>query len=177
MLNIQDYIGCDGPALYVGTYSKYNDGNIYGKWLQLDTFSDYNEFIEVCKLIHSDEADPEFMFQDCSDLPSVFYNESGYSEEEWDAMMEYVNLDDNKKEAYKEYSEYFPNPNIEDFEDRWNGEFDSETAFAEYMVDIMNVNVPKHLDWLIQYFDYEAYARTLFSSGYTFLNGHVFYCC
>ena len=51
------------PAVYVGTYRKYNEGSLYGAWLDITKFEDYDEFISVCKFLHRDEEDPELMFQ------------------------------------------------------------------------------------------------------------------
>lgn len=50
--------------IYVGTYAKYNDGSIEGKWFDLSDFSDKDEFYEACKELHADEEDPEYMFYD-----------------------------------------------------------------------------------------------------------------
>lgn len=55
--------------VYVGTYNKYNNGNLFGAWISLDTCKDYNEFLGKCKELHKDEADPEFMIQDIEDFP------------------------------------------------------------------------------------------------------------
>ena len=41
--------------IYVGTYAKYNDGSIEGKWFDLSDFSDKDEFYEACKELHADE--------------------------------------------------------------------------------------------------------------------------
>ncbi|WHT75169.1 antirestriction protein ArdA [Myroides odoratimimus] len=54
--------------VYVGTYAKYNNGSIKGDWIELNNFSSIEEFYEFCSELHSDETDPEFMFQD-SDYP------------------------------------------------------------------------------------------------------------
>ncbi len=50
--------------IYVGTYAKYNEGSIFGKWLDLSDYSDKDEFYETCRELHKDEEDPELMFQD-----------------------------------------------------------------------------------------------------------------
>ena len=50
--------------VYVGTYNKYNNGNIKGEWLDLSKFRDEEAFYAKCGEIHKDESDPEFMFQD-----------------------------------------------------------------------------------------------------------------
>lgn len=48
--------------IYVGTYAKYNEGSIFGKWLDLSDYSDSEEFYEACRELHKDEEDPELMF-------------------------------------------------------------------------------------------------------------------
>ena len=65
------------PRLYVGTYAKYNNGSIDGKWLDLNDYSNAEEFYDACSELHSDEDDPEFMFQDFEGFPSDMYSESG----------------------------------------------------------------------------------------------------
>lgn len=54
----------DKIRIYVGTYAKYNDGSIYGKWLTLNDYKTESEFWAACRALHADERDPEFMFQD-----------------------------------------------------------------------------------------------------------------
>lgn len=51
-------------AVYVGTYRKYNNGSIAGAWLTLNDYKTPEDFWRACRLLHSDERDPEFMFQD-----------------------------------------------------------------------------------------------------------------
>lgn len=55
--------------VYVGTYKKYNAGNLSGKWISLDNCDTYNDFLNKCKKAHLDECDPEFMIQDSEDFP------------------------------------------------------------------------------------------------------------
>ena len=64
------------PAVYVGTYHKYNCGSIYGKWLDLTDFDGEDEFLKACRELHAGEDDPEFMFQDREGIPSQFASES-----------------------------------------------------------------------------------------------------
>jgi len=54
----------DQVNIYVGTYAKYNNGSIEGDWICLGDYSDLTDFYSACKELHSDEKDPEFMFQD-----------------------------------------------------------------------------------------------------------------
>lgn len=50
--------------LYCGTYKKYNEGSLFGAWMDLDDYEDAEEFTKACLEIHKDEKDPELMFQD-----------------------------------------------------------------------------------------------------------------
>ncbi|WP_433997212.1 antirestriction protein ArdA, partial [Escherichia coli] len=50
------------PAVYVGTWHKYNCGSIAGRWFDLTTFDDERDFFAACRALHQDEADPELMF-------------------------------------------------------------------------------------------------------------------
>ncbi|MFW8253940.1 antirestriction protein ArdA, partial [Klebsiella pneumoniae] len=43
------------PAVYVGTYHKYNCGSIFGKWFDLTEFDGREDFYEACQALHADE--------------------------------------------------------------------------------------------------------------------------
>ena len=43
--------------IYVGTYAKYNDGSLFGKWMDLSDYIDLNDFYEACLELHQDEED------------------------------------------------------------------------------------------------------------------------
>lgn len=137
--------------LYVGTYGKYNAGSIDGAWLDLDDYSDKEEFLEACAKLHNEENDPEFMFQDFEAENSIeeeFYCESYISEKYWteykdaiedchidlDIVGEYINLHgldivDGIKQA----------------EDCYCGTFDSEEDFAETEVLECYPDIEKNL--------------------------------
>ena len=72
------------PRIYVGTYAKYNDGSIFGKWFDLSDYSSKEDFLADCAELHKDEADPEFMFQDWEDIPDTFISESSIGEDFWE---------------------------------------------------------------------------------------------
>ena len=65
------------PRVYVSTYGKYNDGNLKGAWLNLEDFSNAEAFYAACRKLHSDEHDPEIMFQDFEGFPSGYLQSSG----------------------------------------------------------------------------------------------------
>ena len=57
--------------VYVGTYGKYNNGSLFGAWLDLSDYADKEEFYEACRELHKDEEDAEFMFQDYENIPDL----------------------------------------------------------------------------------------------------------
>ena len=67
----------DHPALYVGTYGKYNGGSTKGGWVDIVSFQNGEDFIKFCtNELHSDESDPELMFQDFENFPEYLYGET-----------------------------------------------------------------------------------------------------
>jgi antirestriction protein len=58
--------------VYVGTFGKYNSGSLYGKWLNIKDYKNVDEFDKACRQLHSNEYDPEFMFQDWEYIPNSF---------------------------------------------------------------------------------------------------------
>lgn len=70
--------------VYVGTYHKYNNGSIEGKWLELSDYANRDEFYAACRELHKDESDPEFMFQDYEGVPSWMIGESHIDAEVWE---------------------------------------------------------------------------------------------
>ncbi|MDR4954247.1 antirestriction protein ArdA [Chryseobacterium sp. ES2] len=65
MTNLQNCL--DSCSIYVGTYKKHNEGSLFGEWLNLSDYSDYDELLEAMKELHQDEEDAEFMLQDHED--------------------------------------------------------------------------------------------------------------
>ena len=166
------------PAVYVGTYHKYNCGSLAGMWLDLTTFASYEDFCEVCRFLHRDEADPELMFQDMENFPDEWYNESGLDEDTFDLILQYADLDDDERRAFDAYIENKGSGRdaevFDDFRDKYVGEFDSEEEFAEHIADECGMldKVPESIK---QYFNYERFARDLFASDYDFFdNAFVF---
>ena len=158
------------PAVYVGTYAKYSAGNLDGDWLYIDEYESKEEFIEACKELHKDEEDPELMFQDWDYIGTPLVTEDFISPAIWDfdycVLVERYGLDAVDAFLSHDYS-------LGEFEDIYQGEFDSKKDFAECLAEEMGLldEVPERLQY---YFDYEAFARDLFACDYRFDNGYVF---
>lgn len=147
--------------IYVGTYAKYNDGNLFGKWFDLEDYTDRDDFYEACAELHADEEDPEFMFQDWEGIPDGMVGECSVSPECWDLIEAYSQHDE---DAVNAYLYCFGEWNENDFRDRYRGEYTSWEDFAEQLVDELGYldEIPEHLRY---YFDYEKYARDLRAGG------------
>lgn len=156
--------------VYVGTYAKYNNGSIEGKWLDLSDYSDREGFYGACAELHSDEEDPEFMFQDWEGIPNGMISECSIEPGVWDLLEAFEN---HNEDAVRAYCDEFGEWNESDFEDRYCGQWDSFEAYAEDFVESCGIlsGVP---DDFVRYFDYSAFARDL-SYDYTCSDeGHVF---
>lgn len=84
--------------VYVGTYRKYAEGSIEGAWLNLADYKNKEDFLQACRRLHKDEADPEFMFQDWEGIPSWMIRESGIDSEVWEQKPEKDNGRQSKAE-------------------------------------------------------------------------------
>lgn len=158
-------------AVYVGTYSKYNAGSIKGEWINLEQIGDYDDFLTACRDIHSDEVDPELMFQDFEGFPKRFYGESHIDE----AVFDWLQLSESEKELLEAYFEATGDHNatIEDAEDRFYGHFESFTDLAmEYAASTGLFEGAN--ETLERYFDYEAFGRDL-SLDFVEHNGFYFF--
>ncbi len=158
------------PRIYVGTYSKYNAGSLKGAWLDLEDYEDHADFMRACRELHSDESDPELMFQDIEGIPREFIGECYLKPEFWDYMK--CDIDDDVKEAFMYL---FDEWDEERCNDTYIGKFRSRADLAEDVVDGAGIlrDVP---DDVARYFDYEAYGRDLELGGdVTEHNHHYFW--
>lgn len=164
----------EAPALFVGTYGKYNAGSLDGMWVDLTTFADYDDFIGFCTLLHHDEADPEFMFPDYENFPRDLYSES-MSRKDFEELMTYCELNDGQREIMDAYIRLFglyKGLTFEHVEDLYEGKWDDEEAFAEYLLD--ECCFDDLSDLARTYFDTRRFARDLFLEDYDMVDGHVF---
>ena len=164
----------DSPALYCGTYGKYNSGNFSGMWLNVSTFDDYEDFENFCIAIHADEEDPEIMFQDGENIPDSLCCES-MGEEEFNQIAEYCELcDDYSVEAVEDFLKLYRPDYIDMMRVAYAGVYDSKEDFAREFVN-NRYDLDKMMGDLDYYFDYEAFARDLFLNDYHFgSHGTVF---
>ena len=157
-------------SVYVGTYNKYDNGSLFGEWLNLEDYSDKDEFIEACKALHSDENDPEFMFQDWEGLLSNLITESSVPDEifEFYALEKYEQL---QAYAHLEATGYDLSYSLRHYEDVKIIECEYEYEMKDLVVDdwleSLGAKIPSYLE---NYIDYDAVYRDI---GYewTFVSG------
>lgn len=157
-----DYSAGDTPRVYVGTYAKYNNGSIEGKWVDLDDFSDYDEFIEYCKEeLHSDEEEPELMFQDYENFPEKYYGESSLKPELWDYIEKVKDYDKDIVDAVIE--EGYSLDHVDDA--MFYSDCDTRADFAARFIDETGGVENLGRETLESYFDYDSYGRDLEMDG------------
>ena len=160
--------------VYVGTYAKYNNGSIKGDWIELNNFSSIEEFYEFCSELHSDETDPEFMFQDWENIPSELISESNLSENIFSIIEKVSDLQYTTLEAFSAWisidNHDITSENIDALFELFEEDYSSEEDFAYQIVN----ECYDLSDFVKSYFDYDSFARDLFISDYTYENGHVF---
>lgn len=158
--------------IYVGTYAKYNNGSIYGRWLDLDDYADADEFYEACNELHKDEDDPELMFQDWEDIPKHLEGECMDISEVYEYREKLDKV--SNREAFEVWVNHTGDDDVDDFNHAYQGEWDSERAFAENMAEELGY-YRKMEDAGIntRYFDLDAYTRDLFDD-YSYVDGYVF---
>lgn len=168
------------PAVFCCTYHKYNEGRpLAGMWLDLYTFSCYEDFVAACRWLHRDEQDPEFAYLDYENMPDCWYSESCLDEATFERILEYADLDDDEQEAFRAFLDVTSDSDADfsDFRERYCGRWDSEEEFAQHLADelCMFDNVPESIT---RFFDFKAFARELFMSDYDMGDGgHVFRTC
>ena len=157
----------DSPALYCGTYGKYNSGNFSGIWVDVSTFDSYEDFENFCLAIHADEEDPEIMFQDGENIPDSLCCES-MGEEEFNKIVKYCELcDEYSVEAVDDFLEWDSTEDLDNMHEAYVGVYDSREDFAREIVNGC-YDLEKMMGDLSYYFDYEALARDLFVNDYHF---------
>lgn len=165
--------------IYCGTYKKYNEGSLFGKWLDLDEFSDFEELTNAMRELHKDEQDPEFMFQDY-ECPKMFeemglISESYISKDIFEVLeaIENCSYDFEVIEAYCDCVGAYDDIEtiISKVEEAYNGEYDSDIHFVSNLLEDCG-DIPQDLPNYI-YIDWE---RTAFDvmMDYSSSNNHYF---
>jgi antirestriction protein len=173
--------------IYVGTYAKYNDGSLFGKWMDLSDYDDLEEFYKACLKLHQDEEDPELMFQDWEYIPDFLISECSLHKDTFTYMETISEMDEERANAFEIYCKYIASwpdggqeleDQLESFDESYHGYFggsmkDPEIEFTYQYIEDTGM-LSEVAETLQRYFDYHAFARDLFMDGYSQLEGHIF---
>lgn len=156
------------PKIYVCTYKKYNEGSLFGEWVDLNQFSNSEEFYDYCKELHEDEDDAEFMFHDYEGIPEKFISESHLDDDYWD-YQETINNCHNPEAMAAYVGEGYE---ASDFDEAYQGEFDSDEKFAEDFAEQVGA-IDNNAQWPNSCIDWEWAARELMYDYFS-VDGHYF---
>ena len=134
--------------VYVGTYGKYNAGNLSGEWIDLDNYSNMTAFLSSCEELHEDEENPELWFQDFEytyEWERIFYSESYISPLYWHCkeLCQQYDIDPDALGLYLDYICFNPNKRtvndltsaIKECADRYLGTYSSKERYEEYVAE------------------------------------------
>jgi antirestriction protein len=156
------------PRIYVSTYAKYNAGSIGGAWMELDDYNDAEDFLGACAELHSDEHDPEFMFQDYENVPDSFHDDLTLIYE----YIQFIQESHLDKEVID--AGLYLGISLENIEEAYQGQYDSDKDFAEEMAESTGA-INEDVTWPYTCIDWERAARELMydyceHDGYYFRN-------
>lgn len=173
MTNLRNCL--DTASIYVSTYAKYNNSSLYGKWLNLSDYSDYDSLLTAMYDLHSDESDPEFMFQDyeCPILEKLgLLSECHISKDIYD-VLEQINDSGHNVEVYEACLDNLGQMDFQSIYEYVNnfyyGEYANDIEFVEYLYEN---DIPFNLPNFVV-IDWEATARNIMYD-YFESNGHYF---
>lgn len=171
-------IDIEEAQIYVGTYRKYNEGSLYGKWMKLADYADFEEFIEACKILHKDEDDPELMYQGWQYMPDALINESWLSENFFEFRDAVETLKNDDQDAFMVWVDFDSHDLVNEdlynligkFRDAYQGKYDSEEEYArQFVEDCYDLS-----EFAQTYFDYDKFASDLFMTDFWYEDGYVF---
>lgn len=147
--------------IFVGTYASYNEGILYGNWVELDNYSSFDAFAEdIQKIINKcPMKGEEYDIQDHEGFGNTISNSPSLSEiwEAHEKLNELEKLDIPNEVASEVLADF---SDVEIFSENYLGRFDSIEDYAQQFFDdcYQTEGVP---EIFIRYFDINSFARDL----------------
>ena len=140
--------------VYVSTFGKYNRGSLAGKWLNIKDYKNVDEFDKACRQLHSNEYDPEFMFQDWEYIPNSFIG-GGWINPKLFELIHHPNMEHIDINALWDFLDDVDFTNLETyeiigkFEECYRGYWDSfrEFAYEEFGKCPHGCHCENYIDW------------------------------
>lgn len=154
------------PRIYTACLSSYTNGHLHGEWIDANRSSD--EIMADIKAMLS--RSPMAKIQACEEWAIHSYEGfQGITIEEYESIDRVVELAQKLQEHGEAFAAYLDHYNIEDindFEDRYQGSYETEQAFTEeHYSELIDKVEQAGLDPM--YIDFEVWARDLFTSEFT----------
>jgi antirestriction protein len=152
--------------IYVACLSAYNNGHLWGEWIDVDRAID--EIMRDIKAMLS--RSPMAQVEACEDWAIHSYEGfKGITIGEYESIDRVVELVQKLKEYGEAFAAYLAHYNVEDidrFEDRYHGNYENEQAFTEeHYSELIDTVEKGGLDRM--YIDFQTLARDLFTSDFT----------
>ena len=165
-------------AVYIGTYSKYTNGSLFGQWFYLSDYLDAEELHSAILSLHSTEEDPELMIQDSEGIFSNMISEC-FEIDTFVKIYEIVDEANNQYidlEVIEAYCDIMSvdiiEVNISDVQASFVGYYDNDEDFAYSFADDMGY-LDKNQSWPYDCIDWSHAARELMYD-YRKINGYYF---
>jgi antirestriction protein len=154
------------PRIYVACLAAYVNGSLHGEWIDVDRDSD--EIHKDIKAMLSRSLMAKI--QACEEWAIHSYEGfKGITIEEYESIDRVIELAQKLKEhgeAFAAYLDHYNLEDINDFEDRYQGSYESKKAFTEeHYSELIDTVEKAGLDSM--YIDFEVWARDLFISDFT----------
>lgn len=164
-------------AIYVGTYAKYNAGSLFGKWFDLSDFADKDEFWKRVRNSTRTRTTPNLCFKIEKHTRRTCLRKLDFRYV-FELRDKVEDMDTNEQEAFSAWLDYESrdlskvdaDDLVRKFNDEYIGKYDEEEDYAREVIE----QCYELSDFVLNYFDYAAFARDLFNDGYKFLDGFVF---
>jgi antirestriction protein len=154
------------PRIYAACLSSYNSGELHGEWIDCDRDSDEIMADIQAMLSRSPmaeiEACEEWAIHDYEGFKGLKISEY----EGIDRVAELAAAVEEHGEAFAAYVECYGDTEIDEFEERYRGSYESKRAFTEeHYSELIDTVEKAGLDPI--YIDFETLTRDLFISEFT----------
>ena len=148
--------------MWVGCLAAYNQGCLYGQWIDLDLIDNVEELQEAIDRVLQDSP-----VNDAEEWAFMDYDLSGICISEYEDLETVVDIGQGLREhesAFVAFYNCFDSTDLEEFSERYQGEYDTVKEYAQAFLEDTGVinSIPENLRY---YFDYEKYAHDLEISG------------
>jgi len=171
------------PKVWIGEWSLYNEGKLIGEWLDLSEYEDGAEVMQAIQALlnkwtaETGQLREEYAVFDYENFPQNMYSEQ-MGEADFNNVIsawKFSQENDVPMDVVATIvQEYSPSDLAEFFEEKYVGQFDTDTDLAYDYVEQMGGVANLGKNTLEMYFDYESFGRSLAMNDYREFDGHYF---